>query len=128
MTDNTADLAARVAELDARVRELEAVQQLILRIMSTTKPLNAVLEHYGATQSQEQAFFKLLDDLVARADGREQDRPTFGYLELQLGHIFPALRNDRGFIQIVLDTLKLERPAYRSLYAYAIAQGWPTWT
>ena len=127
MTDSPADLAARVAELDARVRELEAVQQLILRIMSTTKPLDAVLEHYGATQSQGQAFYKLLDDLVLRARGSEQDQPTFGYFVLQLDRVFPALRNDRGFIQILIDTLKLERPAYRKLYAYAIANGWPTW-
>jgi hypothetical protein len=127
MADLIADLAARVAELDARVRELEAVQQLILRIMSTTKPLDAVLEHYGATQSQEQAFYKLLDELVSRACGREQDRPTFAYFELQLSHLFPTLRNDRAFIQLVIDTLKLERPAYRSLHAYAITHGWPTW-
>ena len=128
MADLTTDLAARVVELDARVRELEAVQQLILRIMSTTKPLDAVLEHYGATQSQEQAFYKVLDDLVSRASGREQDRPTFGYFELQLGHVFPTLRNDRAFIQLLIDTLKVDRPAYRGLYAYAIAHGWPTWT
>ena len=128
MADVTADLAARVAELDARIRELEAVQQLILRIMSTTKPLDAVLEHYGATPSQVQAFCKLLDELVSRAGGREQDRPTFAYFELQLGHVFPTLHNDRSFIQLVIDTLKLERPAYRGLHAYAIAHGWPTWT
>ena len=71
---------------------------------------------------------QMLDELVSRACGREQDRPTFAYFELQLSHMFPTLRNDRAFIQLVIDMLKLERPAYRSLHAYAIADGWPTWT
>jgi hypothetical protein len=128
MADNPADADARLADLDARVRELEAVQQLILRIMSTTKPLDRVLERYGATETQEQAFYKLLDELVTRAAGREQDHPTFGYFQMQLENIFPALRADRGFTELVIDTLQLERPAYRTLYAYAAEHRWPAWT
>jgi hypothetical protein len=124
--DHPADLAATIADLDARVRELEAVQQLILRIMSTTKPLDSVLEQYGATETQEQAFYKLLDDLVTRARGREQDRPTFAYFEMQLDQIFPKLRGNREFSTLLIDTLKLERPAYRELHTYATTQGWPT--
>ncbi len=103
------------------------MQELILRILSTTKPLDRVLELYGATATQEQSFYRLLDDLVARATGREQDRPTFGYFQLQLEQIFPALRADRGFTELVIDTLKVERPAYRALSAYAAQHHWPTW-
>ena len=124
MTEANADVLSRLADLDTRVRALEAVQEVMLRIMSTTKPLDRVLEHYGATETQEQAFYKLLDDLVRRASGPEQDRPTFGYFQLQLDHIFPLLRNDRTFTQLVIDTLKVERPIYRTLHAYAIAQHW----
>jgi hypothetical protein len=36
-----------------------------------------------------------------------------------------AVRNDRAFIQLLLDTLKLERPAYCDLHACAIVHGWP---
>ena len=115
-------------DLDARLREVEAVQLLMLRLLSTTKPLERVLEQYGATDTQERAFYPLLEDLVVRARGREKDRPTFAYFHMKMDEIFPALRGDRDFVEIVIDTLKVERPAYRELHAYMVANGWPTWT
>src|SRR5262245_17459410 len=114
--------------LDARLKELEAVQALMLRIIATTKPLDALLERYGATATQEQAFYKLVDELVTRSRGREQDAPTFGYFNMQLAQIFPTLKNDREFIAMVIDTLKIERPAYRELHEYVTARGWPSWS
>jgi hypothetical protein len=128
MADTSPDVAARLADLEARTRELEAVQQLILRILSTTKPLDTVLEQYGATETQARAFYKLLDELVNRARGREQDRPTFAYFQMQLENIFPSLRNDREFTRLVIDTLKIERAAYRELSSYCAVSGWPAWT
>ena len=123
MTD---DKMPTLAELDARLRDVEALQQLTLRILSTTKPLNSVLDHYGATETQGRACYALLDDLAARANGREHDRPTFAYFEMKLAEVFPALRADREFIRVVVDTLKVERPAYRALHGYMAAQGWDT--
>ena len=128
MADTRPDVAARLADLEARTREIEAVQQLILRILSTTKPLDTVLEQYGATETQARAFYKLLDELVNRARGREQDRPTFAYFQMQLENIFPSLRNDREFTRLVIDTLKIERAAYRELSSYCAVSGWPAWT
>ncbi len=128
MADTNPDVAARLADLEARTREIEAVQQLILRILSTTKPLESVLEQYGATETQARAFYKLLDELVNRARGRAQDRPTFAYFQMQLENIFPSLRNDREFTRLVIDTLKIERAAYRELSSYCAASGWPAWT
>jgi hypothetical protein len=128
MSQDDSDLLARIGDLEARVRELEALQQLVLRILSTTKPLDALLEHYGATDTQSKAFYRLLDDLVTRARGREQDRPTFAYFEMQLGNIFPSLRHDRDFTRLVIDTLKIERAAYRELSTYCAARGWPAFS
>src|SRR5213593_975626 len=128
MADTDSDVNARLSDLDARLRELDAVQQLILRILSTTKPLDSILEQYGATETQVRAFYKLLDELVSRARGREQDRPTFAYFEMQLGNIFPSLRHDRDFTRLVIDTLKIERTAYRELSSYCAMRGWPAWT
>ena len=122
MTDSDASLT----DLEARVRQLELMQELILRIMSTTKPLGDVLDQYGATETQEEEFYKMVDDLVVRAKGREQDRPTFAYFKMRVDQIFPAFRNDRDFIQLVLDTLKVERVAYREFYAYTVDQHWPS--
>ena len=124
MTETGSDLPARVAELESRVSELEALQQLVLRILSTTKPLDSLLEQYGATDSQAKSFYKLLDELVVRARGREQERPTFAYFQMQLGNIFPTLRQDSEFTRLVLDTMKIERAAYRELSVYCLAQGW----
>ena len=113
-----------LADLDARVSALEALQQFTLRILSTTKPLDSVLEHYGATQTQERATYALLDDLVTRARGRENERPTFAFFEMKLGEIFPALRKDREFFGLIIDTLKVERAAYRELHTYMTAHDW----
>jgi hypothetical protein len=125
MSDTDND-SSRLMDLEARVRELEAVQQLMLRIMSTTKPLGSVLDQYGATETQELEFYKFLDGLVVRAKGREQDRPTFAYFRMRLEQIFPALRDDRDFMQLVIDTLRVDRAAYREFYGYTVAQHWPT--
>src|SRR2546426_12834215 len=98
MTHTGNNATPTLDDLDARLREVEAVQDLILRLLSTTKPLDGVLEHYGATDTQERAFYHLLDDLVTRARAnRDQDRPTFGYFLMRLDEIFPSQRGDRQF-------------------------------
>ena len=119
------NLEQQIAELEARVRGLEAMQELVLRILSATNPLNSVLKHYGATETQEKAFSKLLDELVVRARGPAQNRPSLAYFEMKVAEIFPEHRRDRQFTTLLVDTLKVDRPAYRELHAYAIASGWP---
>lgn len=118
------DKPLTLSDLDARLREVEALQEMMLRILSTTKPLDNVLEHYGATDTQERACYALLDDLAARATARDNERPTFPYFEMKMGDIFPTLRKDRTFLMLVIDTLKLERAAYRALHGYMTAHGW----
>jgi len=113
-------------DLDARLREVEALQELVMRLLATTKPLDRVLEQYGATETQTRAFYGLLDNLAARMNGSEQDRPSYGYFEMQMGELFPALRGNREFLGLVIDTMKIERPVYRELHAYMTAHGWPS--
>ena len=128
MTDVRNDALVRVASLEARVEALEAVQELLLRLLSTTRPLAGVLEHYSATETQEQAFYRLLDTMAGRTGGAERDRPSFAFFEMNLNEIFPHLRGDREFVQLLIDTLKVERPAYRTLHQYMVAHHWPTWS
>src|SRR6266542_1554439 len=128
MTDVRNDALARVATLEARVEALEAVQELLLRLLSTTRPLAGLLEHYSATETQEQAFYRLLDTMAGRTGGAERDRPSFAFFEMQIDEIFSHLRGDREFIQLLIDTLRLERPAYRVLHQYMVAHNWPTWS
>jgi hypothetical protein len=115
MTD---DKPVTLADLDARLREVEALQEVILRILSTTKPLTNVLDQYGATETQARACHALLDELAVRAKGSESNRPTFAYFKMKVVEIFPAHRGDHEFLELLLDTLKLERAAYRDLHAY----------
>jgi hypothetical protein len=121
------DLTARVQELESQVAELVAIQNLLLRLMSTTRPLSRMLEQYGATETQEEAVYRLLDRVGERTRGGERDLVSFGYLKRGVGEIFPNRRDDREFIQLLIDTLKIERPAYRELHAYMMAHRWPVW-
>ena len=43
---------------------------------------------------------------------------------MQMDEIFPKLRRNREFQQLVLETLKLDRPAYRELHKYAVSKSW----
>lgn len=121
------DLSARVADLEARVEELTLIQNLLLRVISTTRPLAKLLEQYGATESQELALYVLLDKISMRTHGPASDQVTFGYFRRGIEEIFPDHRGDRQFIQLLIDTLKVERPAYRALHQYMIENGWPVW-
>ena len=126
MTD-TPDLAARVAELESQMKELRLMHDLVLRLLSTTRPLARVLEQYGANETQEQALYRLLDRLIERIRGPERDRTSFGIFKRGLFEIFGARQDDREFVQLLIDTLKIERPAYRELHEYMAAHRWPVW-
>jgi hypothetical protein len=127
MTD-TLDLAARVAQLESQMDELRVMHDLVLRLLSTSRPLARVLEQYGANETQEQALYRLLDRLNERIRGRERDQTSFGVFKRGLFEIFGAGReNDREFVQLIIDTLKIERPAYRELHEYMVSRRWPVW-
>jgi hypothetical protein len=111
-------------DLEARVAHLEMMQDLLFRLMSMTRPLSNVLEQFGATRTQEQELLKFLDELVERSRGPERGRPSRAHFEMHVGEILPALRGNREFLQLLMDTLKVERPAYRELHEYMSAQGW----
>jgi len=112
------------SDLEARVAHLEMMQDLLFRLMSMTRPLSNVLEQFGSTRTQEQELLKFLDELVERSRGPERSRPSRAHFEMHVGEILPALRGNREFLQLLMDTLKVERPAYRELHEYMTAQGW----
>ena len=73
MTDS--DVLGRVEALEAQVAELKSVQDLLMRLMSTTRPLANLLEYYGATDAAEQALYGLLDELLAASRGPSPASP-----------------------------------------------------
>ena len=116
----------RLTELEAHVSQLEMLQQLMLRLLSIMHPLSNVLTQYGATSSQEQELMQYLDQLATRVHSFERTRqPTIEEFQERMGEILPALRRDIEFLRLVMDTLRVERVAYRELHDYMHAQGWP---
>jgi hypothetical protein len=122
------DVLDRLATLEARVQELQSVQDLLLRLLSTSRPLANLLEYFGATEAAAQALYQLLDEMLAGVHGPAPRHPTFNYFQMRLNEIFPALRGDRTFVQTLIDTLKTDRAAYRELHTYMTEHGWPAWT
>lgn len=119
---------ARISALEAKVGELDALVNLALRLLAVEKPVSALLERYGATQSEDLAVHALLDDLERRAELGGMQAPSFGGFVGELFDRFPAVRGNREFVSVLLDTLKLDRPAYQGLHRYAASEGWPQWT
>jgi hypothetical protein len=125
MTDNQHD---RIAALEAKVQELDALVNLALRLIAVEKPVSALLERYGATEAEDLAVHALLDDVARRAEQGGMYAPSFGGFVNELHARFPTVRGDRQFVELLLDTLSVDRPAYRRLHTYITAQRWPQWS
>jgi len=121
------DAEQRITALEAKVQELDTLIQLALRLLAVEKPVSALLERYGATQEEDLAVHTLLDDAAKRAEQGGMYAPSFGGFQNEIDATFPTVRGDRQFVSLLLDTLKLDRPAYQKLHAYATAHGWPEW-
>lgn len=119
------DETARLDVLEAKVEELEALVNLTLRLLAVEKPVSALLERYGATEAEDLAVHALLSELAARAEQGGMYAPSFGGFVNELWNRFPASRDNREFVAVLIDTLKLDRPAYRKLHAYVTRDGWP---
>jgi hypothetical protein len=118
----------RIAALESKVQELETLVNLALRLLAVEKPVSALLERYGATEAEELAVHALLSDMVARAERGGVYAPSFGGFINDLSARFPSMRGNREFVSALLDTLKVDRPAYQKLHAYIAQQGWPHWS
>jgi hypothetical protein len=125
MADNQED---RIAALEAKVQELDALVSLALRLLSIEKPISALLDRYGATETEDLAVHALLDDMAQRAEQGGMYAPSFGGFVGELFARFPRVRGNKEFVSLLLDTLKVDRPAYQKLHAFISTQGWPQWT
>jgi len=122
MADNHEE---RIVALEAKVQELDALVNLALRLLAVQKPVSALLERHGATEAETVAVHALLDDVARRAGQGGMYTPSYGGFVNELAQRFPAVRGDAEFVALLLDMLRLDRPAYQRLHAYTLAQGWP---
>jgi hypothetical protein len=122
MTEGGSD---RLAELEAHVAQLEMIQGLLLRLMSITHPLSNVLSQFGANAAQEQQMLRLLDELATRARSLDRNnQPSFDEFQTRVSEILPALDGDREFLRLLIDTLRVDRAAYRDLHEFLVVHDW----
>jgi len=117
----------RIAALESKVQELETLVGLALRLLAVEKPVSALLERYGATEAEDLAVQSLLSEMADRAERGGIYAPSFGGFINDLFERFPAARGNREFVSLLLDTLKIDRPAYQKLHTYTLREGWPQW-
>jgi len=118
------DAEQRIAALEAKVQELDALVNLALKLLAVEKPVSALLERYGATQAEDLAVHALLDDVAKRAERGGMYAPSLRGFQNELDATFPTVRGDPQFVSLLLETLKLDRPAYQKLHAFAVAHRW----
>src|SRR5215510_2253274 len=111
--------------LEAKVQELETSVHLALRLLSIEKPVSALLERYAATESEDLAVNALLDHAAKRADQGGMYTSSFCGFVAELFIALPSVRDDREFVGLLLDTLRID---YQKLHAFIASQGWPRWS
>jgi hypothetical protein len=118
----TDELAQRMARLESKVQELEALANLALRLIAVDNPVGALLKSYGATEAVTRAVHELLDDVANRAAIGGREAPSYAAFQDRLFERFPSMRGNRQFISLLIETLKVDRPAYQKLYQYVVDQ------
>jgi hypothetical protein len=119
------EVERRMIALESRIDDLETLVNLALRLIAVENPVSALLRRYGATAAEDAAVHALFDDLVARSERGGMYSPSFSGFENELFDRFPKVRGNREFVSLLLDTLKLDRPAYQKLHAYIVRAQWP---
>jgi len=115
----------RIAALEAKVQELDTLVNLALRLAALERPVSALLERYGANAAEDLAVHALLGDVATRAAQGGVHAPSHFSFTSDLFARFPAVRGDQQFVSLLIDTLKIDRPAYQKLSAHIAAAGWP---
>src|SRR5262245_13331861 len=118
----------RIAALEAKVQELDVLVNLALRLLAVEKPVSDLLKRYGATEADDLSVHQLLDDVALRAEQGGMYAPSFGGFVNELNDRLPAARGDRQFVALLLDTLRIDRPAYQRLHSDMMGNGWPQWS
>jgi hypothetical protein len=102
----------RISDLEAKVETLEARLAGVLRVLSATKPLAAVLNSQGVTCDQARVLYFVVNDMATRVDRGEE--VSFVEFEERISYLL-AQHNDRRFIELVVEALRIERPALAQL-------------
>lgn len=105
--------ADRVIELESRVAELEARLAGVIRVVAASRPLGRVLTSCGVSEHQERAIYAIIDEMAERLDKGEV--ALFTEFEDRIIDTLAQLGGDRRFVELIVEALRIERPALTRL-------------
>jgi hypothetical protein len=116
--DKQSQSQPQLGDLENRIAGLETQLNTALGIIALTRPAETVLSRCGADQAKRQEFFHIIDDLMKRVDAGAS--VSFSEFEDRVVDIVPSKRGDRKFFEILIEAVKLERPAAKPMLDYLI--------
>jgi hypothetical protein len=108
----------QLSDLEMRLAGLESQLNTALGILALTRPAATVLSRCGADHAQQQEFFRIIDDLTRRVDSGAS--VSFSEFEDRVVDLVPNKRGDRKFFEMLIEAVKLERPAAKPMLDYLI--------
>ena len=109
-------LDSQVIELQGRVTQLETQLSTVLGILALSRPAETVLTRSGVEEAQQQAFYGLIDEMSIRVESGAS--VSYADFEERVADLVPSRRGDRKFFESLIEALKLERPASKSMLDY----------
>ena len=102
----------RIDDLEAKVATLEARLAGVVKVLSATKPLAAVMSSQGATSAQARVVYAIVNELGMRVDNGEN--VAFVEFEERITYLLAQL-DDRRFLELIVEAIRIERPALAHL-------------
>jgi hypothetical protein len=106
--------ADRVIALEARVADLEARLTGVIRLVAASRPLERVLTSYGVSENQERVIYGIVNEMGHRLERGEI--VPFTEFEDRITYLVAQLSGDRRFVELIVEALRIERPALTRLY------------
>jgi len=108
---NTID-PIRIDDLEARVATLETRLARVVKVMSATRPLAAVMNSQGVTPDQARVVYSVVNEIGKRVDRGEN--VAFVEFEERITYLLAQL-DDRRFLELIVEAIRIERPALAHL-------------
>jgi hypothetical protein len=102
----------RINDLEAKVEALEARLAGVVKVLSATKPLAAVMSSQGVTRDQARVVYSIVNEMGKRIENGEG--VSFVEFEERMTYMVAQL-DDRRFLEVIVEALRLERPALAHL-------------
>jgi hypothetical protein len=104
------------SEVEVRLASMETQLNTALGVLALMQPAATVLKVNGADKAQQQKLFDLIDEMSKRVDSGCS--VSFSEFEDRVSELVPARRGDRKFSEMLIEALKLERPASKPMLDY----------